>query len=149
MKILETIFILILVALIIAAGNSVGYRIDPIASLSGVLILAAISVVGFLIAKIPGLSKLPVIFWVSIVAILVSIPVFPGSSFVLATAKNVQFLAVCTPILAYAGLAVGKDLEMFKKISWRIIPVALAVCAGTFLCAAFIAQFTLHWEGVI
>ncbi|WP_392565109.1 hypothetical protein RHO15_05670 [Utexia brackfieldae] len=149
MKIMETIFVLILVSLIMAAGNTVGYHIDILSSVKAVAILAAISAIGYLIAKLPYCNKLPVIFWVSIVAIMVSIPQMPISEWVIATAKNVQFLAVCTPILAYAGLAIGKDLAMFRKISWRIIPVALVVCAGTFLCAAFIAEVTLHWEGVI
>lgn len=149
MKTIETLFILLLVAIIIAAGNSVGYPVDIISSLKGVLILVLIALAGYLLAKLPLLNKLPTIFWVSIVAIGVSIPAFPASAWVLTTAKQVQFLAVCTPILAYAGLAIGKDIGMFKKISWRIIPVAIAVCSGTFLCAAFIAQVTLHWEGVI
>ncbi|QIQ21268.1 hypothetical protein [Zophobihabitans entericus] len=149
MKISETIFVLILVAVIMAAGNSVGYPVDIISSLKGMAVLVVISVVGFLIAKLPVCNKLPVIFWVSIIAIISSLPVTPGSAWVLDTARHVQFLAICTPILAYAGLAIGKDLAMFKQISWRIIPVALAVCAGTFLCAAFIAQVTLHLEGVI
>lgn len=148
-KTLETIFILVLVAIIMAAGNVVGYHVDIIASLKAVAILAVISIIGFLIAKLPICNKLPVIFWVSIVAIIASIPQFPASTWIIETAKQVQLLVVATPILAYAGLAIGKDLDMFKRISWRIIPVALAVCAGTFLCAAFMAQFTLHWEGVI
>ena len=58
-------------------------------------------------------------------------------------------MATTTPILAYAGLCVGKDLEAFKKLSWRIIPVALCVAAGTFLCATMRAEFVLHLEGVI
>ena len=30
-----------------------------------------------------------------------------------------------------------------------IIPVALAVTAGTFICATALAQFVLHLEGLI
>ena len=58
-------------------------------------------------------------------------------------------LATTTPVLAYAGLSLGKDLGAFRRLSWRIIPVALAVTAGTFICATALAQFVLHLEGLI
>ena len=48
--------------------------------------------------------------------------------------SQVTFLATTTPVLAYAGLSLGKDLGAFRRLSWRIIPVALAVTAGTHLC---------------
>ncbi|OTP90187.1 hypothetical protein B6D19_08465 [Gilliamella apicola] len=149
MKILETIFVLILVAIIMAAGNSVGYKIDIISSLEALAVLVVISIVGFLLSKLPGLKKFPVILWVSIVAAVASSPIFPYHKELVAITDQVSLLAVCTPVLAYAGLAIGKDLALFKNISWRIIPVSLAVFSGTFIFAALIAQVTLHWEGVI
>ena len=149
MKILETIFVLILVAIIMAAGNSVGYKIDIISSLEALAVLAVISIVGFLLSKLPGLKKFPVILWVSVVAAVASSPIFPYHKELVAITDQVSLLAVCTPVLAYAGLAIGKDLALFKNISWRIIPVSLAVFSGTFIFAALIAQVTLHWEGVI
>ncbi|WP_392559983.1 hypothetical protein [Orbus mooreae] len=149
MKILETIFLLILVAIIMAAGNTIGYNINFISSLQALAILVVISIVGFLISKLPILKKLPVILWVSVVAAFVSSPIFPGHEIVVQVTDQVSLLAICTPVLAYAGLAIGKDLALFKRISWRIIPVSLAVFSGTFIFAALIAQLTLHWEGII
>ncbi|MCX8600267.1 MULTISPECIES: hypothetical protein [unclassified Gilliamella] len=149
MKILETLFLLILVAIIMAAGNSVGYHIDFMLSLQAMAILVAISIVGFFISKIPVLNKLPVILWVSVAAAVASSPIFPFNEQVVSITNEVSLLAVCTPVLAYAGLAIGKDLALFKSISWRIIPVSLAVFSGTFIFAAIIAQITLQWEGVI
>ncbi|KDN10261.1 MULTISPECIES: hypothetical protein [unclassified Gilliamella] len=149
MKSLETIFLLILVAIIMAAGNTVGYKIDFILSLEALSILVVISIVGYFVGKIPVLNKFPVILWVSIVAAVASSPIFPFHEQVVSLTDKVSLLAVCTPVLAYAGLAIGKDLALFKSISWRIIPVSLAVFSGTFILAAIIAQITLHWEGVI
>ncbi|MCX8648750.1 hypothetical protein J3U21_00165 [Gilliamella sp. B2776] len=149
MKILETIFVLILVAIIMAAGNTVGYKIDFMLSLEALSILVVISILGFLLSKLPGLKKFPIILWVSVVAATVSSPIFPYHEKVVAMTDHVSLLAICTPVLAYAGLAIGKDLALFKNISWRIIPVSLAVFSGTFIFAALIAQITLHWEGVI
>ena len=58
------------------------------------------------------------------------------------------FLPITTPILAYAGLSLGKDMEGFKHLSWRIVPVALAVAAGSFICATALAEVMLHLEGI-
>ncbi|WP_392563910.1 hypothetical protein RHO13_12005 [Orbus wheelerorum] len=149
MKILETIFLLILVAIIMAAGNTIGYQINFIDSLQALGILVIISIMGFLISKFPVFKKLPVILWVSVVAALTSSSIFPYHNMVVEITDQVSLLAICTPVLAYAGLAIGKDLALFKRISWRIIPVSLAVFSGTFIFAALIAQVTLHWEGII
>ena len=91
---------------------------------------------------------LPMVFWVSIVAVVVSMPQFPLSDWILAQTKNVGFLSITTPILAYGGLCLGKDLQAFKQLSWRIVPVALAVAAGSFICATALAELMLHLEGI-
>lgn len=148
-KLTESISLLILSGIIMAIGNTVGYKTDLIDSLKGISIIVIIASIGVILSQLPVLKKLPTVFWVSITAILASCPIFPGHQAVLAITKKMQFLAIATPILAYAGLSIGKDLEMFRKLSWRIIPVALAVCAGTFLGAAIIAQLALKWEGII
>jgi hypothetical protein len=46
-------------------------------------------------------------------------------------------------------LAIVSELIGVKKMSWRIIVVALAVYTGTFICATFIAEIMLHLEGII
>ena len=97
---------------------------------------------------LPGFKKLPMVFWVSLIAVVVSLPQFPGSDVLLSYTKQVNFLAITTPILAYGGLCLGKDLEAFRQLSWRIVPVALAVAAGSFLCATFLAEIMLHLEGI-
>jgi hypothetical protein len=51
-------------------------------------------------------------------------------------------------VLAYCGLSLGKDIDAFKRLSWRIVPVALAVGAGSFICATVLAEIILHLEGI-
>ena len=72
-------------------------------------------------------GKSPMVFWVSILAIGVATPVSPFAGFISAYTNKVDFLAICTVVLSYAGLTIGKDLAMFKQMSWRIIVVALAI----------------------
>lgn len=82
------------------------------------------------------------------IAVIVSIPSFPGGVWIVEQTKHINFLATTTPILAYGGLCLGKDLEAFKRLSWRIVPVAMAVASGSFLCATALAELMLHLEGI-
>ena len=158
-KIFETISVLILLSIFTALGNAVSLSIYGTSStsfmtlltdgLAAMSILAGISLVGYLIGLLPKFNKLPVILWASIVAAYLSSPYFPYSEVLVQITNKVSLLVICTPVLAFAGLALGKDLAQFKTISWRIIPVSLAVFTGTFVFAALIAQVTLRWEGVI
>lgn len=149
MKATESIFLLILSGAVIAGASMVGYKVNLMDAAIGAGILVIVGVSGFLLGKAPLFNKLPSIVWISAVAIFVSSAAFPWSKDVVRLAFKVPFMAVCTPTLAYAGLSIGKDFEAFGKLSWRIIPVALAAIAGTFICAAIIAQWALHLEGAI
>ena len=63
--------------------------------------------------------------------------------------KNVGFVALCTPILAYAGVSIGKDLDAFAKTGWRIVILAIVVFVGTYIASAIIAQCILKALGQI
>lgn len=148
-KLLNMVIVLIITGLLVAIANLIGYKVDWYSSLLGIAVIVVIGLVGMTLSQVPVLNKLPMVFWISFVAVILSLPAFPGSAWIIETTKKVQFLAITTPVLAYAGLSIGKDIEMFKKLSWRIVPVALAVITGTFIFAAIIAQFVLKWEGAI
>jgi len=63
-----------------------------------------------------------------------------------ATGK-LEFMALATPILAYAGLSFGKDIQEFKKLGWRIVVISLVVYTGTFLLATIFAEITFKLTG--
>lgn len=147
-KLKDVLFILLVTAAYSVIAHMVGSNGELIAGSIGALVLVAICVVGIVLSMLPGLKVLPMVFWVSIVAVVVSMPQVPISDWVLAQTKNVGFLSITTPILAYGGLSLGKDIPAFKKLSWRIVPVALAVAAGSFICATVLAEIMLHLEGV-
>ena len=100
----------------------------------GILVIVAIAFFGVVIQMLPGFNKLPVVFWVSLTAVIVSIPSFPGGVWIVEQTKHINCL--------------GKDLEAFKRLSWRIVPVAMAVASGSFLCATALAELMLHLEGI-
>ena len=147
-KMKDILFILIVTAAYSVIAHVVRSNGEIVAGSIGGLVLVLITVIGVIISWLPGFRKLPMVFWVSIVAVVVSMPQFPISDWILAQTKNVGFLSITTPILAYGGLCLGKDLAAFKQLSWRIVPVALAVAAGSFLCATALAEIMLHLEGI-
>jgi len=114
----------------------------------GYAIMMVLALVGVACSKyLPG--KLPMVFWVSVIATAATSPICPWAKEIGVATGKVDFLAIATPILAFAGLSIGKDLDKFKSMSWRIIVVALAVFTGTFVVASIIAQVMLKFEGLI
>lgn len=147
-KLKDYIFILLVTAIFTVVANTFGYHGDIAQGSIGVLIIAATAFFGVVIQMLPGFNKLPIVFWVSLTAVIVSIPSFPGGVWIVEQTKHINFLATTTPILAYGGLCLGKDLEAFRRLSWRIVPVAMAVASGSFLCATALAEVMLHLEGI-
>lgn len=148
MKWTEQIGVFVIAGVMTVLGNTIGYHCTLWDSLIGYIILMAITLLGIWVTHIMPI-KLPMVFWISIVAILISAPISPLAPMITTYTNKVDFLALCTTVLAYAGLSVGKDLGMFKQMSWRIVVVALAVYTGTFVFATIIAQSLLHIEGII
>lgn len=145
----DDLLILCLTGILGFIGNMIGnYHASVADSFIGALILVIIAFVGLCIAHLPGLRKLPVVFWVSIFSVICSVPGIPGTEFIIEHTKNFNFLATTTPILAYGGLSLGKDIPAFKRLSWRIVPVALMVATGSFVCATLMAEIMLHLEGI-
>ncbi|MGE4213496.1 MAG: hypothetical protein AB7E42_01800, partial [Anaerotignaceae bacterium] len=91
----------------------------------------------------------PSIIWITVIAILLSVPSMPTSQYVVASTNKIALLATCTPVLAYAGVSMGKDWAEFKKIGWRGILIAGMVMFGTFFGSAVIAQIILKVQGII
>lgn len=60
-----------------------------------------------------------------------------------------NLMSLCTPILAYAGISIGKDLDEFKKQGLGIMCTAIAAFTGTYVGSALIAQVVLMMTGVI
>lgn len=147
MSMQEKLMIFLLTGVAAVIGNTISYKHPIGEAIIGYLMLVAVIMVGLLIHR--AFPKLPMVFWVSIVAIAATAPISPFAKSVSYYTGKVDFLALATPILAYAGLAVGKDLDAFKKMSWRIVVVAICVYTGTFLFATLIAEVLLKMQGVI
>ncbi|HOM97323.1 MAG: hypothetical protein WBJ85_01225 [Acetomicrobium sp.] len=148
MKTIEVLAVLIIIGVITLVGNLVGANIPMIDAIPGMIFLIAISIIGVICAKVIPV-KIPAVAYVVTIGCIVTIPGFPGATIFNAWAQKVNFLALTTPILAYAGISIGKDLGMLKKTGWRILIVSCIVFIGTYIGSTIIAQLILKLIGEI
>ena len=112
------------------------------------VILIVISLAGIVAARVlPG--GIPAVAYITTLGCILTYPGFPGSEIVNMYMKKVGFLSLCTPILAYAGISIGKDMDAFKKTGWRIVVLACVIFIGTYLGSAVIAEVILKALGQI
>ena len=148
MKLKDSLFVLILIGLLSLIGNMIGPKHNILEALPGMLILIGISIAGIALSKVmPG--KIPAVAYIVTLACILTYPSFPGAAQMSKYIAKVDFLALTTPILAYVGLSIGKDLDSFKKSGWRLIVVSCIVFVGTYIGSAIIAQFILKALGQI
>lgn len=148
MKLKDSIIVLLITAAISVVGNYFGYKVNIIEAIPGVLILVAIAAAGIVLAKvIPG--NIPAVAYIVTLSTLLTVPGIPGAAVITPLVSKVNFLALATPILAYAGIYTGKNLDSLKKTGWRIVVLALFVITGTYLGSAIIADVILRMLGQI
>ncbi|CAM3883426.1 hypothetical protein [Alkalicoccus chagannorensis] len=129
-------------------GNWLGYGIMPLQAVPGMIILILVCLAGFIAAEVIPL-RFPSVAYIAIIGILVSTPWTPGSAYVAEWTGQVELLALTTPILAYAGIAIGRSWADFAKLGWRTLVVASLVLLGTFIGSALIAEVVLRIQGII
>jgi hypothetical protein len=148
MSFFNILYITLLTAVLTLVANLVGYKNGIVESIPGMLLLIAICLAGVVMARfMPG--KLPAVAYIVVIGCIVTYPDFPGAKMMNAYIAKVNFLALTTPILAYAGIGIGKDMDAFLKSGWRILIVACAVFLGTFIGSAIIAEIILKTMGQI
>lgn len=149
MKIKNSLIVLLITAAVSLIGQMVKQRAFTILeTLPGMLILVAIAIAGIAMAKyIP--IKIPAVAYIVTLAVIVTVPGFPFAEKTAELTGKVDFLALTTPILAYAGIYTGKNLDTLKKSGWRIVVVSLFVIIGTYLGSALIAEGVLKLTGQI
>ena len=110
-------------------------------SLVGMIILSLITLVGYFLSYVVPAKKISAVLWISIIAIFIASPISPVSDFVVKSVDNISINAIITPILAYAGIIIGKDWGAFKKVGARGIIVSIFVIIGTFLISSLLGDF--------
>ena len=129
-------------------GNWAGYDILPLAAIPGMIVLILICLAGFILRELIPIN-FPSIAYISIIGVIVSMPWVPGAEKIVEWTSEVELLALATPILAYAGIAIGRSWTDFMKLGWKTIIVGSLVMLGTFLGSAIIAEIILRIQGII
>lgn len=94
--------------------------------------------------------QVPVILYVALITTLLSFPFAGWFATTMATEfAKIGLLPLCTPVLAYAGISAGKDLDTFKEQGVAIVCTALLTFIGTYIGSAIIAQIVLRLTHVI
>ena len=122
--------------------------------LPGLLYMFAIIVVSCAIHDVleilvPKL-KIPVILYIALFTTILSFDFCgPLATFMATEFGKIGLLPLCTPILAYAGVSIGKDLDTFKKQGLAIVCTALVTFIGTWVGSALIADVILKLTGQV
>ena len=147
MPLTSNLLILIITGILTLVGNFIGFKVSPLEAVPGILILIIIAFIGILLSKI--IPKIPSVAYIVTLATILTIPGMPMAELISNYTAKVNFLALCTPILAYAGIYTGKNWDTLKKTGWKIFILALFVMLGTYLGSAIIAQVILKMIGQI
>jgi hypothetical protein len=148
-KLLNQLMLLLIVGVLVLVGQSIGYKINILKAVPGMLLVIGISLLSLLIKALTPKLKLPAFAWASLTAMVLSMPFMPTAEVFLKLTSGVNFLGTTTPILAFAGISVGNKILTLKKLSWKFFIIAIAVFFGTFFGSALVAQIVLKMQGLI
>lgn len=142
-NLVDYMMVLIIVCFIALISNWTGTGITPISALPGMLIIFSMVMAGLILAKVMPFY-LPSVAWLSLVSVLLTIPASPVAEPILNYVKDINFLSLVTPVLAYAGLAISKqEVTTFKSAGGKIILIAILVFTGTYVGSALVANILL------
>ena len=144
--ILEQIKIVLVIygIVIIIHMVSIGSKLSDLAKstvVSFVMVVIAITLKN--VVKKPNL---PGFAWATLVSFVLTLPISPIADFIVNAMSAYSFGLVG---LAFAGIAVGDQLEVFKKLSWKIVIVSFVVMASTYFGSAAISNIILSLKGMI
>lgn len=139
---------LVIVCLVGLIMNTVGPAIPLADGFVGMIVIYLISMVGLILTRFSPFY-MPSVAWISLVGIVATLPWTPGSEWIVAQAKSVNFLALATPALAYAGFAIAKkEIEVAKHSGWKLIVIACLVFFGTYAGSVLVAEGILRLQGI-
>lgn len=148
-QILEQIKIVIFIYLIICAVQMFSLGTAPMDLLVASLVSFAMVVLAIAAKNLIKHPNLPGFAWATVISFVLTLPVSPLSDFIVGTVGNFNFTLVGLPLLAFAGISVGEQLGVLKKLSWKIVLISFLVMASTYWGSALISQLVMTFNGTI
>ena len=141
--------IMIMISLLVLIGQRIGTGSEMLPAVPGTIIMVGIIMLALYLKDALKQLQLPAFAWCTLIAFLLSTPWSPVSEAFLGYTKKIGFLATTTPLLALAGISVGDKVDVLRKLSWKMVLVAMVVFTSTFFGSALIAQIILKSQGLI
>lgn len=143
------LIIMLMVGAMILLGQFISKGIAITTALPGMLMMIVAAMIAMILKDLFPKSIFPAFGFATIIGLLLSIPGNPISDVFNEHIANIDFMAITTPLLAFAGLSVGNKIEELKKMSWKIVVISLVVFTTIFFACASIAHIVLKVQGVI
>lgn len=143
------LLVMLMVGAMILTGQFISKGVSIFTALPGMLIMIAAAMVAMMLKDLFPKSIFPAFGFATIIGLLLSIPGNPISEVFNEQVANINFMAITTPLLAFAGISVGNKIEELKAMSWKIVVISLIVFTTIFFACASIGHVVLKIQGVI
>ena len=137
------------VGAIILLGHRISLGTPVMKALPGMIMVIAAAMAAMILKDLFPKSIFPAFGFATILGLLLSMPYSPTAKVFLENTDNVNFMAITTPLLAFAGISVGNKIEQLKEMSWKIVVISMLVFTTIFFACATIAHVVLKLQGRI
>ncbi|MFQ4637745.1 hypothetical protein C4V10_00530 [Clostridioides difficile] len=143
------LLVMSVIGVIILIGQRISVGTSIVTALPGMVMLILAAMAAMIIKDLFPKSIFPAFGFATIIGLLLSMPYSPTSQVFLTNTNNINFMAITTPLLAFAGISVGNKIEALKEMSWKIVIISLIVFTTIFFACASIAHIVLSIQGKI
>ena len=143
------LLVMSVIGVIILIGQRISVGTSIVTALPGMVMLILAAMAAMIIKDLFPKSIFPAFGFATIIGLLLSMPYSPTSEVFLTNTNNINFMAITTPLLAFAGISVGNKIEALKEMSWKRVIISLIVFTTIFFACASIAHIVLSIQGKI
>lgn len=143
------LLVMSVIGVIILIGQRISVGTSIVTALPGMVMLILAAMAAMIIKDLFPKSIFPAFGFATIIGLLLSMPYSPTSEVFLTNTNNINFMAITTPLLAFAGISVGNKIEALKEMSWKIVIISLIVFTTIFFACSSIAHIVLSIQGKI
>lgn len=133
-----------LAALGVAAliANWVGPKSYAAIDVLGMIVICAVTALSLALRRL--VPQVPAVIWALSLGVVLTTSYLPFGPTIAHWVGHLDLISVGVPALAFVGLSLGRDVALLRKLSWRVVVVALVTYTTTYIAAAAIAQFVIE-----
>ncbi|WP_313387165.1 hypothetical protein, partial [Clostridioides difficile] len=109
------LLVMSVIGVIILIGQRISVGTSIVTALPGMVMLILAAMAAMIIKDLFPKSIFPAFGFATIIGLLLSMPYSPTSEVFLTNTNNINFMAITTPLLAFAGISVGNKIEALKE----------------------------------